>query len=340
MSNALAVNKSWSIEPQYFTTAVAPGVQVEVREVSRDMAGQFINYLDASPKTIETYTIALRQFFTYLEQNLIRYPQREDVVDFREGLRAAGRKPTTIQNYITVVKLFFSWTALAGLYPNIAYHLKGAKLDHNFKKDYLTANQVNDVLEAIRPTKMNLTEARDFAIVALMSECGCRCIEIARAKVEDIRVHAGQTVFYYQGKGHEERTQYKVVPPEAERVIRAYLKLRGNYNDHDPLFISTSNNSNGKALTTRSISGIAKASLRKAGFNSPRLTAHSLRHTFVTLSIRGGEQLESVQEAAGHKDRNTTERYNHCIKAESNTCSKTVENQLDKDKFKWTEQVL
>lgn len=338
MSNALAVSRNWNIVPMF--TMINQSEQLELREVNRDMAAQYINFIDATPKTVETYTIALRQFFNYLERNLIRYPQRDDVINFREELRAAGRKPTTIQNYITAVKLFFSWTGLEGLYPNIAYHIKGAKLDKTFKKDYLTDSQVNDVLEAIQPTNLTLTEARDFAIVSLMSECGCRCIEIARAKVEDLRVHAGQTVLYYQGKGHEERTAFKVVPPRAERVIRAYLKLRGNYNEHDPLFISTSNNSNGKALTTRSISGIAKTSLRKAGFNSSRLTAHSLRHTFVTLSIIGGEQLESVQEAAGHEDRNTTERYNHCIKAERNTCSKTVENQLNEDNFKWTEKIL
>ena len=111
---------------------------------------RFINYLDASPKTVETYKKALRQFFNYLALNGIRQPQREDVIAFRDDLKASGLKPTTVQNYITATRIFFKWTEQEGLYPNIAEHVKGAKLDNNHKKDYLTSSQAKEILANIK----------------------------------------------------------------------------------------------------------------------------------------------------------------------------------------------
>lgn len=40
------------------------------------------------------------------------------------------------------------------------------------------------------------------------------------------------------------------------------------------------------------------------------VTPHSLRHTFVTLSLAAGAKLEDVQDGVGHADPRTTQRYN------------------------------
>ena len=114
---------------------------VSQQTVGADLFERFVKYLDASPKTVETYTKALRQLFSYFSLRGINQPQREDIVAFREDLKASGHKPTTVQNYITAAKLFFSWTAQEGYYPNIADHVKGAKINRDHKKDYLTSSK-------------------------------------------------------------------------------------------------------------------------------------------------------------------------------------------------------
>ena len=165
---------------------------------------RFINYLDASPKTVETYKKALRQFFNYLAINGIRQPQREDVIAFRDDLKASGLKPTTVQNYITATRIFFKWTEQEGLYPNIAEHVKGAKLDKNHKKDYLTSSQAKEVLANIKTdTEEGL---RNYAILSLMVTGGLRTIEVSRANVGDLRNVGENTVLFVQGKGREEKT--------------------------------------------------------------------------------------------------------------------------------------
>lgn len=289
--------------------------------VTEDLYTRFISYLDASPKTVQTYSRAIRQFMKYIAERGIAQPTREDVIAFREELKE-GHKASTVQNYIIAVRLFFQWTAQERLYPDIAQHIKGAKLSKDHKKDYLTSSQVKNVLGDIeRDTPQG---RRDYAIFALMVTGGLRDIEVHRANIEDLRTLGDSTVLYLQGKGREERAEYVKVPAEVEKAIRASLADRKDLAGSQPLFISLSNNSKGGRISTRSISGIVKSALVKAGYESDRLTAHSLRHTAVTLSLIGGEKLEEVQQFARHKNIATTLIYAHSLDLAKNQCGSTI----------------
>ena len=287
---------------------------------------RFINYLDASPKTVETYKKALRQFFNYLALNGIRQPQREDVIAFSDDLKASGLKPTTVQNYITATRIFFKWTEQEGLYPNIAEHVKGAKLDKNHKKDYLTSSQAKEILANIKTdTEEGL---RNYAILSLMVTGGLRTIEVSRADVGDLRTVGENTVLFVQGKGREEKTEYIKISATVEKAIRTYLKARENVEEGQPLFTSTSNNSRGKRISTRTVSGIVKTALKNAGYDSARLTAHSLRHTAITLALLAGREITEVQQFARHANLNTTMIYNHALDQAKNGCSDAISNAI------------
>lgn len=292
-----------------------------VRPLTSDLFGRFIEYVDASPKTVQTYTRAIRQFLKWLQDNQILEPTRQDILTYRDEL-AKDHKPTTVQNYIVVVRLFFQWTEQEGIYPNIAQHVKGAKLDRNHKKDYLTSKQVKRVLAAIDRTTVK--GKRNYAIMVLMLTGGLRTIEVSRANVEDLSTAGDDAVLYIQGKGHTERTEYVKLMPEVEDAIRDYLKTRGRVEKGEPLFTSISNNSQGKRLTARSVSQVAKYSMVNAGYNSDRLTAHSTRHTAVTLALLGGQSLEEVQQFARHANITTTQIYAHNLDRAKNKCEATI----------------
>ena len=294
--------------------------------ITYDTFERFISYLDASPKTIETYTKALRQFFNYIGVHGIRKPQREDVLAFRDDLKSSGLKPTTVQNYITATRIFFKWTAQEGLYPNIAEHVKGAKLDKNHKKDYLTSRQAKEVLAGVQTDSEE--GLRNYAILSLMVTGGLRTIEVSRADVEDLRTVGESTVLYIQGKGREEKTEYIKISAPVEKAIRSYLKARENVEEGQPLFTSTSNNSKGKRITTRTVSGVVKTALRNAGYDSTRLTAHSLRHTAITLALLAGREITEVQQFARHANLNTTMIYNHALDQAKNGCSDAISSAI------------
>lgn len=291
-----------------------------------DLFKQFIVFIDATPNTIRTYRGSLKQWFLYLRQNQIGHPDSETVRQYRQELQNSGKKPTTVKNYIIAVKRFFEWTEEAGFYPNIAKYIKSGHLSKNFKKDYLTSSQAKKILDEI--DRSTLKGKRDYAMLVTMLTMGLRTIEITRANIEDIRTKGDATVLYVQGKGHEEKDDLIRMPYHVETAIRDYLSVRNIANPSAPLFVSTSNHNHNGRMTTRSIRRIVKTAFISAGFNSPRLTAHSTRHTAATLSLLNGATLQQTQELLRHKNISTTEIYAHNIDATTNPAATDVEKAI------------
>ena len=291
-----------------------------------DLFQQFIIFIDATPNTVRTYRGSLKQWFLYLRQNQIGHPDSETVRQYRQELQNSGKKPTTVKNYIIAVKRFFEWTEEAGFYPNIAKYIKSGHLSKNFKKDYLTSSQAKKILDEI--DRSTLKGKRDYAMLVTMLTMGLRTIEVTRANIEDIRTKGNTTVLYIQGKGHDEKDDLIRMPQHVESAIRDYLSVRQTKDLSEPLFISTSNhNANGR-MTTRSIRRIVKQAFIAAGFDSPRLTAHSTRHTAATLSLLNGATLQQTQELLRHRNIGTTEIYAHNIDATINPAATDVEEAI------------
>lgn len=284
----------------------------------------YIEYIDATPKTIETYSKALKQFYSYTERNDIKQPTRQDVINFREYLEK-NHKASTVNTYIIAIRQFFKWTEQNGIYANIADHVKGKKISREPKKDYLSPSQLKQIIDSIDKTTLN--GKRDYALITLMVTCGLRDIEVNRANVDDIRTQGVNTVLFLQGKGRDDKNEYVIIPTQVETALREYLKER-NANSSQPLFTSISNHANNERLTTRSISRIVKTAFVKCGYDSDRLTAHSLRHTAVTLALQSGNSLQEVQQFARHTNINTTMIYAHNLEKQSNKCSNAIANKL------------
>lgn len=301
--------------------AAAAAAPAAPAQITPALYEQFAAYIDASPSTVSTYTRNLRRFAEYLEARGITQPTRETVMSFRDDMKA-GHKATTVQSYLAAVKVFFSWTEGAGLYPNIARHVKSPTVSKGHKKDYLTSDQLKRALAMIE--RDTARGKRDYALFLLMLAGGLRDIEASRANLADLGTAGNNTVLYLQGKGRDDRNEYIKIPPEVEAALRDYLATRPDQSPDQPLFVSMSNNSAGHRISTRSISGIIKTALIRAGYNSPRLTAHSLRHSAVTLSLLGGNSLEEAQQFARHTNIATTQIYAHNLDRENNRCEETI----------------
>lgn len=302
------------------------GAIVERQTIGKNTLAAFEAYLDASPATVRAYKGNLRQFFRYLAETGEERPTRETVISYREELKERC-KATTVQNYIEAVKIFFAWTETEGLYPNVAERVKGAKISREHKRDYLTGEQIAEVLEAIdRSTEKGL---RDYALVLLTVTGGLRTIEAHRANIGDFGKAGNATALYIQGKGREEKAEFVKIPREVETAVNAYLKARGvkdkNKAAKEPLFVSCSNNeSTGQRLSVRSISGIIKSRFIAAGYDSDRLTAHSLRHSAVTISLLEGNTLQEAQQFARHRNIATTQIYAHNLDRAKNNCEYSI----------------
>ena len=303
--------------------------QLAISSLSPDLYINFLSFLDVKEKTVDTYRKALKRLFHYFMENRITRPIRSDLIAFRDELKATC-KASTVKTYLTATRLFFRWLEQEGIYKNVADKIKGAKVEHGHKKDALTIDQVKDVIDTFKESD-DSTAKRDYAIFVLMVTCGLRTIEVVRADIEDLRTLGNKTVLYVQGKGKDEKSEYVIITREVEKAIRSYLATRKDVTNKAPLFSSTSNNSKGKRLSTRTVSGLVKDSLVKTGLNSSRLTAHSLRHTAVTLSLLGGSTLQEARQFARHSNIATTEIYAHNLERMANPCEGIVSSSIFKN---------
>jgi len=276
-----------------------------------EFVGRFLRSQDVRSNSRETYRRALRRFVAWFRFNHIMNPSREDILSYKSFLEGENLSPLTVVGYLVVVRKFFEWTESARLYPNVAKNIRGAKRRRGFHKDPLTAAQVKTLLSGIdRSTPEGL---RDFALLNLLIRTGLRTIEAARANVGDIRQESGEAVLWIHGKGRDTKDDFVLLTDETLRPIRQHMQTRGATTDDSPLFTSLSDRNNGDRLTTRSVSRIAKCRLRGVGLESGRLSAHSLRHTAITLSLLGGATVQEAQILGRHADINTTLIYAHNI---------------------------
>lgn len=302
-----------------------------------ELVRAFLAAQDVAPSSRRTYGRQLRQFLLWLGESGLSEPLsrqgglvREDLLAYKEALLASGKSARTVSGYLTAVRKFFSWLESSRIYPNVARDIKGARRPRGFAKDILTKEQLRQALDAI-DTRSSLEGLRDYALFNLLARTGLRTIELHRARVGDIRqeIHprlGPVRVLYVQGKGRDHKDDFVVLTEAAYEPLRAYLRARGPLLPPEaPLFASHSDRSKGRPLSTRSIRAIVKDALRAVGLDDTRLSAHSLRHTAITMVVLAGGSLHDAQAMARHKSSTTTEGYFHNLKRLENAAEALID---------------
>ena len=281
--------------------------------------------------------ISYRQWLT-AEHEAIKL-DRDSITGWKYRTDAHGNplkincKPNTIAQYLRSVCQFFRWTAANNLYPDIAANIHAPKVKNDtHRKAYLTAKEVLTIEESIAERAQERQQAaqeapkdtagrmqrsteqgkRIYAMYLLAVNAGLRTIELNRANVKDLVTKGGQTWLYIWGKGHTEPDQRKPLAPEVAAAVKEYLKSRTDKpTGNSPLFVSTGNRSRGKRIAPTTISTMLKRAMQEAGFDSERITAHSLRHTAGTNVQEITGNIYKTQKYMRHSNPATTEIYLH-----------------------------
>ncbi|KKR97048.1 MAG: hypothetical protein UU47_C0003G0035 [candidate division TM6 bacterium GW2011_GWE2_41_16] len=287
---------------------------------------RWLTSLDVSPRSQIAYKNSFMQFVHWIVKNNIQAPTRETVLAYKQWLDLEGLRPFTRAHYLVAMRRFFSWTESIGLYPNIMQGIKGVRCgSKHHNKDAFTPQNISKILGAI-DTK-TVAGLRDFALIFALASTGMRLIEVQRADIDDITYDGcpnGEALLWIRGKGKAGKDDFVVLTTSVLEKLKEYLLAR---NKHRPpkgrkktgapralgtsraLFVSLSDRNFGQRMTIHSLSRIIKARLRFAGFDTNRLTAHSLRHTFGVLALKSGSSLYDVQLALRHSSPVTTEIY-------------------------------
>jgi integrase/recombinase XerC len=171
---------------------------------------------------------------------------------------------------------------------------------------FLEYEQVKRLIET--PPLGNWLGARDRAMMETLYSTGMRVSELVALNLDDIDF-LGE-VIHIRGKGKKERIA--PVSSSALQIIQHYLEFRNkraqtNENfESKVLFV----NKHGRRLSTRSVRRKMDKYLKMAGLD-PRISPHTLRHSFATHMLNNGADLRSVQELLGHQSLSTTQIYTH-----------------------------
>ncbi|MDQ6418671.1 tyrosine-type recombinase/integrase [Paenibacillus sp. LHD-117] len=243
-----------------------------------------------SPLTLKGYMLDLNIFSNRVRKKVADVSS----ADIRTYLaQCDGNKMSTIGKKLSVLKSFFGWLASEEYIPrDPTTKLKTPKLEKRAPKA-LTIEELEMIREACQTR-------RQRAFIEAMYATGCRLSEVQALNRDDINLQTMSTRVI--GKGNKEREVYFSF--KAMFHIRKYLSDR---KDNDPALFVSERLPHGR-LSRRGIQREIGVIAALAGLQK-RVSPHTLRHTFATLTLNNGAELAAVQQLLGHESPATTQIY-------------------------------
>ncbi len=243
-----------------------------------------------STVTLKSYGLDLRNFSDRVTK------RAEDITaaDIRVYLAEFEHlKMSSISKKLSVLKSFFGWlTAEEILLRDPTARLKPPKKEIRAPKA-LSIEELEMMREACQTN-------RQRAFLEVMYATGCRLSEVQTLNKSDINYQSMSCKVV--GKGDKEREVYFSF--KAMYHLRKYLM---NRTDKEEALMVTERKPHRRVqhrAIQREISKIAKlAGLEK------KVSPHTLRHTFATLTLNNGADIVAVQHLLGHSDPSTTQGY-------------------------------
>lgn len=257
-----------------------------------------------SPNTITFYSQHLNKFLEFMESNYtdVSLEQinhtilREYVSGLKENHSAGG-----VNHHIKVLKILFKFMIEeAVITENPSKKITMIKTDQVVIATF-SNNQVTAMLE-ITKHQMDFPGIRNYALITLLYDTGCRISELLNLKINDIQLE--EKILTVRGKGGKRR----VVPFEDRSLISLvkYLNKRNKLFGREGVLFLTKF---GDPLTLRMTDKIIERIGNKAKVENVRLSAHTFRHTFAKNWLMNGGDIFSLQKILGHKTLDMVKNY-------------------------------
>lgn len=287
----------------------------------------FLNDTTSTRKsnTKDIYARTLNHFGEWLEANGLTWQMLtpQFVGAYRDYLAKEGKKPNTINGYLSAVRALFRFISANGAGFDVAQPVANVKTTEETAHLPIFGDDCKEILKASRhrTARNNKGEAtekespRNYAIISLMLRTGLRCAEVSGLNIGDLhKDHAsdGTPVYYlqFQGKKRNEKSSYVKLTDKALFPLLEYIQQKRKFaKKNDPLFVTEDGGKRGERLGVRSISKLAKNLLKQIGKDGEQYTAHSLRASMASNIYMQTGSVEMCQKALRHANAKTTEIY-------------------------------
>ena len=269
----------------------------------------FLRYLriekGLSENTIYNYGKDLRRLtdFAYQSARPIHRLRAIDIQEFISQLTLHGLSASTVRRIASTIRSFHAFLVLDDYIDSSPTDILETPPPPTHLPTVLSETEVHRLLST--PDLTTDTGRRDRAILELMYATGLRASELITLRNQDIDLINGLVTCH--GKGRRQR----IVPfgKSAAHWIKHYRNTTPTYatpNSH--LFTNR-----GKPLTRQQLWTLL--SQHGDAARIPRISPHTLRHSFATHLLHNGAELKHVQALLGHSDISTTAIYTHITPA-------------------------
>jgi integrase/recombinase XerC len=280
---------------------------------------KFLTYVEHernfSAHTVRSYTADLVQFAGFLRggasedeigekevSERIRKVAPLDLRRYLADLKRADYSRATVARKLATLRSFYKFLAREGeVSRNPVKLIRTPRQERRLPK-FLQPGEVERLLAATKGD--DLLALRDAAILEVLYSTGMRVSEVVALDLEHVDP-IGEVV-RVRGKGKRERLA--PLGSYALRALGRYLAARADTGPIDKKAVFV--NRHGRRLSMRSVRRKLAKYLAIAGLD-PKVSPHTLRHSFATHMLERGADLRAVQELLGHRSLSTTQIYTH-----------------------------
>ena len=214
-----------------------------------------------------------------------------------------GIQPQSLRRAMCSLRSFFRYLLLVGVIQADPMRLIPNPRQPRRLPTFLRETEMDRLLDHVAFPD-TFEGHRDHLILLTFYSCGLRVSELVGMDLDSVSMERSE--MRVLGK----RNKHRVVPfgPEMHQALAAYLTERARYVSADALPLFTT--SQGRRLTTDGVRRIVKTYLSMVTTAAKR-TPHVLRHTFATVMLNHGADLEAVKSLLGHESVATTQIYTH-----------------------------
>jgi len=275
----------------------------------------FLDYLAKekrhSRNTLAAYNSDLNQLAAYVESEgskvgadpLWARLNAELLSGYMRSLKERKYASSTVARKVAAAKSFLKFMVDRGkLRGDLALSLASPQVSKPLPKP-LSVSEVRRLLA--EPAKLSTTEAkRDKTMLELLYATGLRASELMALNIADIDWKAGNVRCF----GRNSRVRVIPIDHHITQMIREYIdnvrpELLSNEGEA-ALFL----NRRGERLTRQGFWQIVQGYADKAELSN-KVAPRTLRHSFAIHKLKGGADLQSVQELLGHAHISTTRAY-------------------------------
>ena len=272
---------------------------------------KFIKYLryekNCSSHTEISYFKDLAQFQMYVESEVGQFDPLTIGSDLIRmwivHLMEQGNKSSTVNRKLSTIKSFYRYLQKKEMLDvNPAIYIQGPKKEQqlpNFVKHsdmlkVLSSDSFTDDFEGVR----------NLFLIELLYLTGLRTDELVMLK--DIDIDLCSNTMHVHGKRNKDR----IIPisPKTNLLFLEYIKVRNHdvENRTPYLFVRK----NGKQLYHRMVYAIVHKHLSDVKTLSVK-SPHVLRHSFATVMLDNGAEINAVKNLLGHASLSSTQIYTH-----------------------------